>query len=81
MEQTVIAAVARRKLDFSLEGLTPDELAALARVSRKSIVNCSPVQPRPPRYRKEVELELRARSVGCKSVPISDLRYGSIRMK
>ena len=41
MEQTIAAALARRKLDHphTREGLTPDELAALARVSRKSIMN------------------------------------------
>ena len=42
MEETITAAVARRKLDFPQNdegGITPDELAALARVSRKSIMN------------------------------------------
>ena len=42
MEETIIAAVARSKLDFPQNdegGITPDELAALARVSRKSIMN------------------------------------------
>jgi hypothetical protein len=40
-EQTIFAAFARAKLDYPKEskGLTPEELAALARVSRKSIMN------------------------------------------
>ena len=41
MAQTITAALARQKLDRPNEdkGLTPEELAALARVSRKSIMN------------------------------------------
>jgi hypothetical protein len=41
MEQTIIAALARQKLDYPerSEALTPGELAALARVSRKSVMN------------------------------------------
>jgi hypothetical protein len=40
-KQTIMAALARRKLDDRKHGenITPDELAALARVSRKSIMN------------------------------------------
>jgi hypothetical protein len=39
MNQTMSAAVGRWKLDNGDEGLTPDELAALAGVSRKSVMN------------------------------------------
>ena len=41
MEQTIIAALARQRLRSSEQSkaLTPDELAALARVSRKSMMN------------------------------------------
>ena len=39
MDRTITAAVGRWKLDHTHESLTPDELAALARVSRKSIMN------------------------------------------
>jgi hypothetical protein len=41
MEQTITAALARQRLDHPerSEALTPEELAALARVSRKSIMN------------------------------------------
>jgi hypothetical protein len=39
MDRTITAAVGRWKLDYAHEGLTPDELAALARVSRKSVMN------------------------------------------
>jgi hypothetical protein len=41
MKQTITAAIARRKLDDPKrsKALTPEELAALARVSRKSIMN------------------------------------------
>jgi hypothetical protein len=40
MTQTIAAALARQKLDErSADGLTPDELAALARVNRKSVMN------------------------------------------
>jgi hypothetical protein len=39
MDETISAAVARHKLDETHESLTPDELAALARVSRKSVMN------------------------------------------
>jgi hypothetical protein len=40
MTDTIHAAQARRKIDFSVkEGLTPQELASLAQVSRKSIMN------------------------------------------
>ena len=41
MEETITAALARRKLDHpeKSKGLTPEELAALARVSRKSVMN------------------------------------------
>lgn len=39
VETTITAALARRKLDDHGESLTPEELSALARVSRKSIMN------------------------------------------
>jgi len=41
MEETITAALARRKLDHpeKSKGLTPEELAALGRVSRKSVMN------------------------------------------
>jgi hypothetical protein len=83
-EQTIKAALARRKLDEPKPGdtMTPDELAALARVNRKSIMIS--LRRRTALFSVSIRMvnlpsTSRAQGAGCLRALTSDPQFGSIR--